>query len=420
MPESHRSTRRDFLRGKAAADVLANLPVSAGNAAEGNSLSPAAGMGSAGPEAAAYLTTISRPAMACDFAVLLNAGQYPCGVESALAALDLVEELEAQLSVFRDSSEVSRLNRAAFAEAVEVESQLFALLKQAAEIHRATAGAYDIATGALTKLWGFYQRQGRMPDTAELTATMQRVGLRHVQFDDEKQTVRFLTPGVEINLGSIGKGYALDRVAELLQGAGIEHFLLHGGNSSVLGRGSKQGSGFRVQGSEEREQGAGRRAQETEIGNSDGPSQGWWIGLRHPLEPERRIGEVLLCNRALGTSGSGTQFFVHEGRRFGHILDPRTGCPAEGSLSATVAAATGAQADALATAFYVLGPEGALDYCRRHPGISAVMMSPATERPDGKSPTDESGRVDVMLWGWADDEIRMHADDSLSIRQASP
>src|SRR5262249_4156409 len=144
--------------------------------------------------------------------------------------------------------------------------------------------------------------------------------------------VRLDRAGVEINLGSIGKGYALDRMAELLVAEGIENFLIHGGNSSVLGRGVGQESGVRSQ----------------ELEETERETRGWWVGLRHPLVPERRIGEICLRDRALGTSGSGTQFFVHEGKRYGHILDPRTGRPAEGTLSTTVAAPTGAEADALA------------------------------------------------------------------------
>ena len=134
---------------------------------------------------------------------------------------------------------------------------------------------------------------------------------------------------------------------------------------------------------------------------------GWWIGLRHPLVPERRIGEILLRDRALGTSGSGTQFFTHEGRRYGHILDPRTGRPAEGMLSVTVASPTGTKADALATAFYVMGTDAAIEYCRRHTDIAAVMMSPAAD----------SGNVDVTLFGFAEGEIRLYDDPSLFVRR---
>ena len=193
--------------------------------------------------------------------------------------------------------------------------------------------------------------------------------------NSQRSTIRFRKSGMEINLGSIGKGYALDQIAELFASKSIENFLLHGGNSSVLGRGTC--------------------------------ADGWWIGLRHPLVPERRIGEILLRDRALGTSGSGTQFFTHEGRRYGHILDPRTGWPADGMLSVTVAAASGAEADALATAFYVLGVDAALEYCRQHPGIAAILMSPA----------DSTATIDVAIYGAKDIDLRTYDDPTLSVRR---
>jgi len=100
------------------------------------------------------------------------------------------------------------------------------------------------------------------------------------------------------------------------------------------------------------------------------------VGVRNPLRPDRRLGQLILQNKALGTSGSGTQFFEHQGRRLGHILDPRTGWPAEGVLSVSVVAATAAEADALATAFYVMGPEAARSYCERHAEVGFVMACP--------------------------------------------
>jgi thiamine biosynthesis lipoprotein len=385
-----KSNRREFLRGCAVVDAL-KPPALSGAALidEGEGSPPALSL----PQyrAAGYLTKIGRRAMACEFEVLLNAEQYTIATEAALAALDLVDQLESQLSVFRDDSEVSRINRTAHLEPVNIEPRLFDLLELAAQIHYNTGGAYDITSGPLTKLWGFFRRQGRVPNTTELAHVMQHVGMRHVEFDRTRQTVRFLTPGVEINLGSIGKGYALDRMAELLAAERLEHFLLHGGNSSMLGRGTMNESTF--------------TSQQLIDGQKQPEPPGWWIGLRHPLEPERRIGEVCLRNRALGTSGSGTQFFIHEGRRYGHILDPRTGRPVENTLSTTVAAPTAAEADALATAFYVMKTADAIAYCRQHAGIAAVIMSAAVA--DG---------VEIALAGWGEDEIQIYQDASLSIQ----
>jgi FAD:protein FMN transferase len=369
---SRKSSRRAFLRGQSAVEVLQDAADGlAGN--DAFSLPPL--------EQSGYLLRIGRRAMACEFEVLLNAKQYPHGAETAMAALDLVDELESQLTVYRDDSEISRLNQKAHVDPVEVESRLFSLLQRAADIHRETAGAYDITSGPLSKAWGFYRREGRMPSETEIADALAGVGMKHVKLDTAQHTVKFDRLGIEINLGSIGKGYALDRVAGLLLEAGIENFLLHGGNSSVLARGT--------------------------CAAKSNTEDGWWVGLRHPLRPEKRLGQIRLCNRALGTSGSGTQCFVHDGRRLGHILDPRTGWPAEGVLSTTVAAPSGADADALATAFYVLGTEATLEYCRQHPNVDAVIMTP------GK----KAAQVDITILNLANEDIQLEPDSSLSIQR---
>jgi FAD:protein FMN transferase len=392
MPSSRKSNRREFLKGHSAADALPNVADHLGEPLGDDSNS--SGVALPEPERAGYLLRIGRRAMACEFEVLLNARQYPQGMEAAVAALDLVDELEAQLTVYRDSSEVSRLNQTAHMAPVEVESRLFDLLAKAAQIHRETGGAYDITSGPLSKAWGFYRRAGQMPSDLELSETMRQIGMQHLQFDAQRRTVGYDQRGVEINLGSIGKGYALDRAADSLLASGIENFLLHGGNSSVLARGSSGNPQAEPEPVDE------------ETVESAPNTNGWWIGLRHPLLPRRRIGEIRLRDGAIGTSGSGTQFFVHNGRRYGHILDPRTGRPAEGTLSITVVAGTGAEADALATAFYVLGVAASIDFCRQHPGVSAVIMSPVAG----------SSRVELTLVGIHHDDLRIYDDESISIR----
>ena len=356
-----RSSRREFLQGKAAAraisDAAQNLPLpeakegSAGGAANSAaSRTPEPDSPNAGSQS--YLLRVGRRAMACEFEILLGAGPDSDGTELAVAALDLVNRLESQLTVYRTTSEVSRLNQTAFEREVEVEPRLFALLQLAAEIHRRTGGGYDITSGPLSKAWGFSRRSGRVPDESELTEALGRVGSERLLLDAERRTIRFNVPGMELNLGSIGKGYALDRCRELLEAGGMTDFLLHGGQSSLLARGSRNSGG----------------------------DEGWWIGVRDPLRPGGRLGLLRLHDRALGTSGTGTQFFYHAGRRYGHILDPRTGLPAEGVLSSTVLARTAAESDALSTAFYVLGPTAALEYCRRygemHGGLSALLVVP--------------------------------------------
>jgi len=175
------------------------------------------------------------------------------------------------------------------------------------------------------------------------------------------------------NLGSIGKGYALDRCGELLAAAGINDFLLHGGSSSVLARGSH-----------------GARQ----------PGEGWSVGVRDPLRPRRRLGQLIVKDRALATSGAAAQFFMHDLRRYGHILDPRSGQPAEGVLSTTVLAPTATEADALATAFYVMGPDEARRYCEADPNVAAIVLC------DGaRGGSVEQHRFGIDQGDWTESEI---------------
>jgi thiamine biosynthesis lipoprotein len=366
MEQRRGTNRREFLQGRSAAEALAHVAESA--LANDDS---AAALESA---SAAYLLRVGRRAMACEFEVLLNAGQYADGTDQALAALDLVDALEAQMTVYRDTSEVAEINRRAFDAPVAVEPRLWHILQLAAQLHGETAGAYDITAGPLSKLWGFYRRRGEVPDQRAVAEALERVGMQRVQLNVQERTVRFLCPGMEFNLGSIGKGYALDRVAERLEAAGMGNFMLHGGQSSIVTR-----------------------------GDAGGESRGWSVGVVDPLRPGRRLATIWARNRGVGTSGASTQFFRHGGRRFGHILDPRTGWPAEGVLSATVVAESGALADALATAFYVMGPAAAMAYCEQHPGVAAILVAG----------NEGSGACEVRTIGFAEGDLMFEGTPAL-------
>ena len=336
------ANRRDFLRGKAAMHAMGDLIEQALPELPAPPPSPPA-------EATtdSYLLHLTRRAMASEFQLLFNAGQYPNATEAAMEALDLIETLEEQLSVFRATSEVSRINFLAAEGPITVDPRLFEILQLAQRLYEETGGAYDITSTALWRVWGFARREGRLPTPADLDEARRHVGGQQVELMPENHSVRFRQAGVELNLGSIGKGYALDRAAELLESAGIGDFLIHGGQSSVLARGTR----------------------------CDGRSAaGWSVGIQHPLRRGVRLGELTLKDRALGTSGSANQFFRYRGHRYGHIIDPRSGQPAEGVLSSTVLAPSGALADALSTAFFVLGPEKSLEYCQSRPELAAVLV----------------------------------------------
>ncbi len=235
-------------------------------------------------------------------------------------------------------------------QAIPVEDGLFGLLDLAARINRDTDGAFDVTAGALSKAWGFYRGPRRVPSEEELAEALQRVGMRLVELDSGRHTVRYRRQGLEINLGSIGKGHALDRVAEMLDGEGTPAYLLHGGRSSVYARGSPPGE-----------------------------DRGWQINISHPWNAEQPIARLWLKDRGLGTSAATFQHLEHQGRKLGHVLDPRTGWPAGGVASATVIAPTSAEADALSTAFFILGSEAARLYCEGHPDVGAIVLPEGAE-----------------------------------------
>jgi FAD:protein FMN transferase len=299
------------------------------------------------PEVA--LLHLKRRAMATAFEVVLPFGT-PDAMQIGEDAFDLIDRLEAQLTVYCDSSEVSRLNRLAATVPVPVEAGLFGLLEQSEQLTRDTEGAFDVTAGALIKAWGFFRGPRRVPPPEERQQALAQVGMQHVALDTNNRSVAFRRPGLEINLGSIGKGYALDRVAACLRRRwNLSSALLHGGHSSVYA-----------------------------VGSQPGNPRGWAVSLRHPWK-DARLAVVRLRDRALGTSAASFQHLEHQGRKLGHILDPRSGWPAEGVASASVVAPTAAEADALATAFFILGVEKAQQYCAAHPEISAVLL------PDGAS-----------------------------------
>ena len=181
-----RSNRRDFLRGKAAAcavehvtsEIIGGLPDSL----------PAM-------EQQRYLIKYSQMAMACQFEIWLNAGQYEHGPETAIKALELIVQLEDQLTVYRDQSEVSRLNRLAASEPVKVESRLFELLNRSIDLWRQTEGAFDITAGPLSELWGFKRREGTLPGPDAIAGVLSRVGSQYLHLDPNAKTVAFLRDG---------------------------------------------------------------------------------------------------------------------------------------------------------------------------------------------------------------------------------
>lgn len=292
--------------------------------------------------------------MGCEFTIMVPPDQ-PSPMASAEAALDEIGDLEDLLSVYRGDSAVSRLNQQAAEAPVRINYRLYELLKRAAELTRQTEGAFDVATGAMVKAWGFLRGPKRVPDQTEWREAIARSGMRHVVFDDEAASVRYTVPGLEINLGSIGKGYGIDEALKrMMTDFGTDCVLIQGGRSSV-------------------------RA----IGSPAGDEHGWLLAIQDPSEPDRRLGAVYLKDRALATSSSVNQFFEAGGQRYGHLIDPRSGRPADGLASVTVLAPDAATADALSTALFVMGLDKATAFCQNHPEIAALLV-PNRNGDDGQ------------------------------------
>lgn len=286
---------------------------------------------------------IYRRAMACRFEITLS-GEDGRHVAAAREALDEADRLEAALTVFRDSSDLMRVNRLAAEAPVDVDAELFALLDRCRTLHADTDAAFDITSTPLSRCWGFLARSGHLPTDDALAAARDTVGVsQHVALDAEARTIRFDRSGVELNLGSIGKGYAVQRMGALLRARGVRHALVSAAASSILAIG--------------------------------GRGEGWSIDLHsRQVATGEPLARLFLKNGAVGTSGAGEQFFEIDGQRYGHLLDPRTGWPAaSGLLSASVITRDAANADALATAFFVGGFDLAERYCATHPETLALL-----------------------------------------------
>lgn len=296
-----------------------------------------------------YWIRVHRRAMACRFEITL-AAEDGAFVPAARTALDEIDRLEDELSVFRETSTVSEVNRRAAGQPVVVPRHLIDLLAACQRLHQETGGAFDITTMPLSRCWGFLRREGCLPDPEAIEAARALVGFGAVQLSRDDRSVGFGRAGIELNLGAIGKGYALDRASVGLQKSGVEHALLSAGRSSLLALG--------------------------------GRGDGWRVDLVSPLVAGRAIAGLWLRNAAVGTSGAGEQFVIADGHRYGHVIDPRTGWPAKGVVSASVVASDAASADALSTAFLVGGIDLAGQYCAAHRDVLALITpDDGSERP---------------------------------------
>lgn len=297
----------------------------------------------------AALVERSRLAMGTE----LRLTAWTADEREAVDAFDAVfaefERLEALMSVWRDGSDVVRLNDAAGRHPVGVSRDVLAVLHDARQISEWTGGKFDVTFGALSDLWRFdHDQDNHVPDMNEVRRRLPLVDYRALELNDAAGTAFLHRPGMRVHLGGIGKGYAIDAAARMLRERGLRDFMIQAGGDLYVG-GVKDG----------------RR---------------WRLGIQDPRGPgNRSFATIDLSDSTLSTSGDYERFFMKDGRRYHHIIDPSTGEPAQGCRSVTIISRSAVLADGLSTGVFLLGPQAGLALLRRLPDVDAVIVTSTNE-----------------------------------------
>jgi len=278
----------------------------------------------------------SVAAMGTGFTIALY-GEDRARLQTIVAqGLAEAKRLDQMMSNYIPDSEWSEVNRNAADHPVRISDELFQLLSACVEYSRESEGAFDITVGPLMKVWGFYKGTGHLPHRAEVRGAMNLVGYRNLILDPATHSVRFGKKGVEIDPGGIGKGYAVDRIAQILKDNGITRGLVSGGGSSIYAIGTPPGE------------------------------KGWKLDIKNPRDPSKAVESLYLKDESMSTSGSYEKFFFAEGRMYSHIMDPRTGFPARGMLSTSVIAPRTIDSEAWTKPYYILGAYWASQHRRKN------------------------------------------------------
>ena len=320
------------------------------------------------------LRSFSFPAMGTECTLHLHAADAETANTAAAAAEDEVVRIERRYSRYSKDSRLSAINRVADGGgSLEVDEETAGLLDYAFSCHSMSGGLFDITSGVLYKAWPFSAGQPPSPPDRETIARLlPRVGLDKVEWRAPPHGV--LHPRQALDFGGIGKEYAADRAAAICAALGIHHGLIDlGGDIHVIGP------------------------------HPDGTP--WSIHIRHPRQAGADLAIIGLAKGGLATSGDYERFIEIDGRRYCHILDPRTGVPAEGVLSATVVAPTAAEADSLSTALYVLGPTGLARMAPPGGAVGAILVVPG----------DTAGAVRVLTANLAEDVLSIEPGEGVEV-----
>ncbi len=302
---------------------------------------------------------VARNAMATRFEIVLH-GDDPSRLRAAAEeALDEIERLESQLSLYQATSAIAQINARAAFEPVRVTPELFQLLQRAQQISHETGGAFDITIAPLLRAWKLMGDRGAVPDEQALAEARAKIGMDLVELNESDRTVRFARDGVMIDLGSIGKGHAIDCAVDLLRETGITSALLHGGTSTACAIGTQP----------------------------DG--QPWRIAIEHPEKhrapsaatSQTHLATVALRDESLSVSAVWGKFFAADGKIYGHVIDPRTGAPTQAASLAAVVLPSATESDAFSTGLLIAGPAGHDAIQSLRPGMRTLVYAEEETAP---------------------------------------
>lgn len=288
--------------------------------------------------------TFTEPHMGTRVKIIVYAGDETAARAAAKSAFQRIAELDGIMSDYRSTSELMRLCQKAGGEPVRVSDDLFRVLERSQEVAKLSDGAFDVTVGPVVRLWRQSRRTHQLPDPKELAQARDLVGFKHVRLDAKNRTVQLLKPGMRLDLGGIGKGYAADAALATLKEHGIAQALVAAG-SDIAVSGSPPGT------------------------------NGWTIGIAPLLDPDAKPKRYLILHdAAVSTSGDAEQFLEINGKRYSHIVDPRTGIGLVGQMSVTVVAPKGIIADPLTKVVSVLGLERGLAIIDATEGAAAFIV----------------------------------------------